>query len=107
MSTRKFEVEFSQGDDVDTGTIELDERVIEVVDDAWRADLYDLYTPEDIAAHIAYNMVVNGLKLSEMDGWADMPDEYARMIETPHLGRRSIEVTAVPRYDMKGKIKNE
>ena len=51
--------------------------MIDVVDDEWRKVLYALHTPEDIAAHIAYNMVVNHSNLSSLDGWADQPDENA------------------------------
>ena len=61
--------------------IDLDEKVISVVNDEWRKSLYDLHTPEDIAAHIAYNLVVNKIPLSSMDGWADQPNENARIIE--------------------------
>ena len=59
--------------------IELDDHVIEVVDDEWRKSLYDLHTPEDIAQHIAYNMVVNHAQLSMLDGWADQPDSNAEI----------------------------
>lgn len=74
MAKRKFRVELS----VEL-TIELDEQVFAVVDDEWRKVLYDLTTPEEIASHIAYNMVANDLKLSQMDGWADQPDSNAHI----------------------------
>lgn len=73
---RKFEIEV-------TGnvTIELDEKVIDAVDDSWRSGIYNLKTPEEIAAHIAYNFVVNGATLSRLDGWADQPDDLARITD--------------------------
>jgi len=74
---RQFYVDFGDRGDV---IIELDEKVISVVDDEWRASLYDLHTPEEIAAHIAFNLV-EGSCLSRLDGWADQPDENARIIE--------------------------
>ena len=61
-----------------TATIWLDNAVIDVVDDEWRRNLYDLRTPEDIAKHIGYNLIFNGASLSHLDGWADLPDKDAR-----------------------------
>jgi hypothetical protein len=86
MTTRTFEVEFSRyGIIIDSATIQLDNAVIDAVDDSWREMLYSLYTPEDIARHIAYNMVINRLDLSQLDGWADQPNSNARMIYWPDL----------------------
>ena len=62
-------------------TIELDKQVIDVVDDEWREYLYQLDTPEEIAAHVGYNLVINGIPLSMMDGWADQPDTNARIVD--------------------------
>ena len=61
--------------------IELDEQVIDVVDDEWRRYLYQLDTPEEIAAHVGYNLAVNRIPLSMMDGWADQPDKNARIVD--------------------------
>ena len=55
--------------------------VIAVVDDEWRSQLYDLQTSGEIAKHIAYNLFFNGFSLSELDGWADQPNERARIID--------------------------
>lgn len=73
---RKFEVEI-----IGSVTIELDEKVIDAVDDNWRSSIYNLKTPEEIAAHIAYNFVVNGATLSRLDGWADQTDDLARITD--------------------------
>lgn len=78
MSKRRFRV-ILHCDDI---VIELDERVIDVVDDEWRNHLYQLTTPEEIAAHVAYNLVVNKWRLSTLDGWADQPDSNARIVDT-------------------------
>lgn len=75
MSKQKFELEFRG-----TATIELDDAVINAVDDEWRKSLYDLNTPEEIARHVGFNMVVNGLRLSSVDGWADQDDSNARAL---------------------------
>jgi len=78
MANRQFEITISG-----VATIELDDAVIDTVDDEWREYLYDLYTPEEIAAHIGYNLVVNDARLSQLDGWCDQPDENASVVESP------------------------
>lgn len=96
MGKRRFELHFSMYDEyVDSAVIELDDAVIEAVDDAWRAMFYNLHTPERIAAHVGYNLIINGLSLSQMDGWADQPAENARVIEWPELTDWEIEAEEV------------
>lgn len=86
MGKRKFELGFFIYDQyVDSAIIELDDVVIEAVDDEWRSCFYKLYTPEDIAKHIGFNLVVNRCLLSDLDGWADQPDGNARVLEWPDL----------------------
>lgn len=60
--------------------IEVKDAVIDVVDDEWRKQLYDLNGVEEIVEHVALNMVVNNAKLSQLEGWADQPDDNARII---------------------------
>lgn len=60
--------------------IALADEVIDVVDEEWRSMFYDLHTPEDIAEHIAYNLVVNRWDLSSLDGWADQPRSNAKLV---------------------------
>lgn len=61
-------------------TIEIDDVVIRAVDDDWRSSLYDLHGAEEIAKYIGYNLIVNGLRLSSMDGWADQEDTNIRTV---------------------------
>ena len=63
--------------------LELDEDVIDVVDDDWRSNLYDIHTPEEIAEMVGRCMVVHRLPLSSLDGWADQPDDNAKLIFGP------------------------
>jgi len=58
----------------------IDQQVIDVVDDEWRETLYQLYTPEQIAEMVGYNMGVNRWFLSQLDGWADQSDENAKLL---------------------------
>ena len=74
--TRKFIVQWTT-----ECVIELEDEVIDRVDDEWRRFLYDLNTPEEIAEHIAFNIIVNNAGLSRLDGWADLPDRMARVTE--------------------------
>lgn len=60
------------------GTIELDDEVVLAVNDDWRETFYpSITTPQKVAEHIAFNMIVNDLKLSGIDGFANLPDEMA------------------------------
>ena len=89
---RRFEITVSYEDDFfqesqETGIIEIDNHLIEMVDDEWRSVLYDLKTPEDIAAHLGYNFFVNGIRsLSRLDGWADQPDTMFKIIKDVNIG---------------------
>ena len=77
-------------------TLEVDQRVIEQVTDGWRRDFYDLRTPEDIVEHIAYNMVVNDLNISQLDGFADLDDSMVQItfwnVDRPEYGIHAKEV---------------
>ena len=61
--------------------IEIDDIVINAVDDSWRTTFYNLTGPQRIAEHIAYNMVVNDLKLSGMDGFANLTNDLVSLVE--------------------------
>ena len=75
MADRKFRVKLV----IDCDII-LDEAVINRVDDEWRSQFYNLTSASDVAEHIAYNLVVNNARLSQLDGWADMKDLQAAII---------------------------
>lgn len=78
---RKFEITV---DDAYYGTvqeidIEIHEDVFKQVDDEWRNTFYQLMTDIEVVKHIAHNMVNNNLTLSRMDGFANLPDHYAKV----------------------------
>lgn len=75
MAKRIFEIELRG-----TARIELDDAVIERVDADFRSSLYDLHGAQEIAERIGYNLIVNGARLSIMDGWADMDNDNARIL---------------------------
>ena len=74
MAKKKFTVTFEV-----VAEIELDEEVISFVDDEWRSVFYPLHDEEDIAEHIAYNMVKNDLDISQIEGWL-MPKDKAKLL---------------------------
>ena len=61
--------------------IDVDQTVIDAVDDEWRSCFYNLNTPKEIAAHIGSNLI-RGLRLSQLDGWADQSDESAEIVDS-------------------------
>lgn len=74
MPKRKFKVSVELEFD-----LVLDQKVIDAVDDGWRQSLYNLHTPEEIAAHIAFAVGVQGFRFSSLDGWADQPDSHCEI----------------------------
>lgn len=63
-----------------TATVEVDDAVIKRgLSNEFRKDFYDFHSPGDVAAHIAYNMIVNGCRLTSIDGFADMDAGLARI----------------------------
>lgn len=86
MGFRIFAVEVrleNQDDMIAYGELEIDEQVIESVTSEWRSKFYQLETPEDIAGHVAYNMLNNNKHLSLLDGFATFPDSAARWLRYP------------------------
>lgn len=81
MEKRKFSVAL-------TCDIEIDDDVIAAVDGEWRSRFYQLDTPEEVAAHIAFNILLHGARLSQLDGFADKKDEAVTLLH------RSIDMQA-------------
>lgn len=66
--------------------VEVDEQVLDRgIDPEWRKENYDFTTHEQVAAHIGYNMVRNNIGLSSMDGFADLTDDLAVVVEPVHV----------------------
>jgi hypothetical protein len=61
------------------GSIELDDKVIANVDDSWRKLYFDFNT-QQVAEHIAFNMIVNDLTLSRIDGFANLSDDLVSLL---------------------------
>lgn len=58
------------------GSVILDQRILDAVDEDWRKTFYNLDTEERIATHIVRNFVVNGVyAIHQLDGWANMPND--------------------------------
>lgn len=71
---RKFEVEVAQ-----VVIVEFDDTLRPegiMPDEEWRAQMYNIQTPAELAEHLAYNYVANGIdRLSMLDGFADRQDD--------------------------------
>jgi hypothetical protein len=53
-----------------------------VLTDEWRKVMFPFYTAEEVAAHLAFNMV-QGTQLGNIDGYADQPSDR---VWCGHLG---------------------
>lgn len=63
------------------GIIKIDDDVIKQVDDEWRQMFYSsVVTPQDVAEHIAFNMIVNDVGISMLDGFANFQDGQAKIL---------------------------
>lgn len=69
-----------------TGTITIDveievsdELIAGVLTPEWRKAFYPLKTAEEVAYHLAYNEIRNGLTVSRLDGFADRPESDVRV----------------------------
>lgn len=74
--TRKFTVHLETSVE-----LELDEEVISRVInniDNWQNVYYAFDKVEEVAQHIAYNLLINGFSLDQLDGWGDLPADYAK-----------------------------
>ncbi len=85
MATKKYHIDRTWKGSYDEdihfeGSIELDDKVINNVDDSWRKLFYDFNTPQQIAEHIAFNMIVNDLTLSRIDGFANLSDDLVSLL---------------------------
>jgi hypothetical protein len=80
MAKRTFTIEITG-----YAEIEIDDEVIEVVNNEWREQFYNLRSEAEIVEHVAYNLLVNKWQLSQLDGWADQPDDNATVTIEPEL----------------------
>jgi len=63
-----------------TVSVKIHQDVITQVDDEWREMFYDLNTESEIVDHIAFNLL-SGFRLSQLDGFANLPDDYAVLLD--------------------------
>ncbi len=87
--------------------IEIDERLLaSVLTEAWRAVFYRLLTAEDVASHLAYNLVQDR-KLTSLDGFADQPEDAARILDIDVVDDDDVEEipTGRPRKPPKKRAK--
>lgn len=73
MTKKVFEITFEV-----TATVVIENEVFKQVDDEWRSMFYNLKTKEDVARHIAYNLL-QGLSIDRLDGFANLPYNFAKL----------------------------
>ena len=82
MRRFKFQVSVG-GQEVAEGLIELDQAVIERAhSEEFRKYFLTFQNDSEVAAHIAYFMIVNKTDLSEIEGFM-MPSVLARIVDYP------------------------
>lgn len=87
MAKHQFRLRFEA-----EAVIELDDAVIDAVTDEWRSMFYQLHSPEQIARHVGYNLVINNAGLDQLEGWADQPESNARIVQQPDWEVREFNV---------------
>lgn len=98
MTKRKFRILFSiYHEDVDSGIIEIDQKVIDQVDAEWRSQFYpNLTTPEKIAAHIGFNLMRHpNWNLDDLDGWGNLENNLVNVLEYPNLDHWDVEAEEI------------
>lgn len=60
--------------------------------DGWQAHYWPVDEREEVAKHLAFNAVMNGIEdIARLDGWADLPSDAA----TISVDRRTFYASAV------------
>ena len=77
MTTKRFRVEF-------TVTVDLDvaqDLIEEVMKPDWQKSFYTFARPEDVAAHLAYNVARNHANLKSLDGFAHFGEGSLKVVD--------------------------
>ena len=76
-------LEGDYGEDIHfDGAIEIDDVVMLQIDDEWRETFYsDINSNQDVAEHLAYNLIVNDVEISRLDGFANFDDSCVRLLK--------------------------
>ena len=85
---RKFRVRFE-------GEVEIevaDELLKACNTDEWRDSMFQYTRDEQFVEHIAYNMVLNELKLESVDGFADQSKERVKLESWPDWNVEAEEI---------------
>jgi hypothetical protein len=90
---RGFLITFElDGEEVDTGFILIDQKVIDNVDDEFHEMISDkINTPEEIAEFIGYNVFVNNAELTNIDGFANLSNDLIEIVNYPVLDNFDIK----------------
>lgn len=77
--------------------ITIEERLLtDVLTEGWRQNFYALTTAEDVAGHLAYNLI-QGRQIGSLDGFADQPEDAARIVDID-----VVETQELPQHELAG-----
>jgi hypothetical protein len=68
-----------------TAYLELDQAVLDRANDSTMP--YGAMTERDIFGHISYNMLRSDAELTQLDGWADLSNDMARLTNVDWEGQ--------------------
>lgn len=77
MADRIFDVTYTV-----TARIILDQLVFDNMDESFRENFYDFDNEKEVVDMITRNMI-DGTKLSDLDGFANLPDKFAEFKDMP------------------------
>lgn len=88
MKTKRFRVTFTVTVDLDVA----EDLIEEVLKPDWQSSFYKLPKPEDVAAHLAYNVARNHAELDSLDGFADRDKTDLKVVHEDWSEEDAVEI---------------
>ena len=80
---RTFKVTIIDGWNEMEGWLKVDQKVFDEVNDDWRNSFYQLHGVEAVVDYIAQPILLNGSRLSQIDGFAHLDDSLVEVLDYP------------------------
>lgn len=78
-------------------TLDVSQELLdEVLTDEWRAQMYQLHTPEEVAHHLAFNLI-QGRSFQSLDGFAMLPDNAVEEVSSELFDEEVEEIKPEPK----------
>ena len=94
---RSFTIEYLSepfGDIVGSAEIAIHQKVFDAVDDEWCRMFYPLYFDIDVIGHIVSNVIGHSRPLNKLDGFANLPADYVRVVQWPEF-ELNLDITEI------------